>query len=337
MNIIQKNAGEDARREFGELGALHVLRSSDTEARCSVCLRRYDMTDNDGKTCYSHHDLSGKRGVFKRTALESSITDVTEDGEGSWSCCGATGKRHPGCKNNGNHQMRKIMFSLSMDSNPSVKIDDLDLGIINALSISLFPEDKDEVKVQIANSIYSMLHRYFNINESLEKEIMSENEEISRKESRSFLLKKFRKQGNKSEKKTPSHTSRIRYDAQALQKEAALRPKNQEAIYIKYMRVGEIVVDVSTAGFFVNLKEYKASIDAFVLHGKVYDWQRLLLKVEKQAAGSVARHTISDWGGKFLKVVSKAFYGKHRNQVSEEDWGSDKEVLVFLYRLRAFL
>ena len=85
---------------------------------------------------------------------------------GVWSCCQSNDKYSEGC-NKEPHQMRKIMFALTMDANPTVRIEDnttpgspcIDLGVINALSISFYPEDKNEIKV-IHTHTYSYIHIY---------------------------------------------------------------------------------------------------------------------------------------------------------------------------------
>ena len=68
----------------------------------------------------------------------------------------------------------------------------------------------------------------------------------------------------------------------------------QEALFIRYLRVGEISVDVTTAGFPLNITNYKATVDPFFKRGTVMDWHRLILKIERHAKLSVARHTASN-------------------------------------------
>jgi len=58
--------------------------------------------------------------------------------------------------------------------------------------------------------------------------------------------------------------------------------------------VGEISVDVTTAGFPFNITNYKATVDPFFKRGTVMDWHRLILKIERHAKLSVARHTASN-------------------------------------------
>ena len=312
--------------------------------------------------------------------------------------------------------MRKIMFAMTMDANPSVKIEDttvpgspiVDLGVINALSISFYPEDKNEIKVQIASTLSDTLHKYFNINESVRKEILEEKDTENFKQTRNSMidtdidqmsLEDNNKKNNKKKKKgigrflnpfkrrdaakkasysgvdgddddsrsvsgfSEDENSTRRggdnslyndsYDGMSItnssnavsslnssrskMKSLKIPPQNsnrqlapssrlhqhlndpgveknkeknvQEAVYIKYMRVGEIVVNVSTAGFIINTKGYAACVDPLVLHGKVYDWGRLLLKVEKQAANSVAKHTFIHWMEQIASTVKKTFAG----------------------------
>ena len=375
---------------------------------------------------YSHKLRQGKAKKKKKERSGETV-------RGYWTCCLDRDFNNKACKKEP-HQMRKIMFAMTMDANPSVRIEDtvpgssVDLSVINALSISFYPEDKNEIKVQIAHSLSDMLHKYFNINETLQKEILEEKEVEKFNNTRSSILdasstdlsislydnknhlrggkekhkgigrffNPFRKKNkkktvnsdqnglycdtddtnggidendlmslgdfsatnesgarqgkgdvslydgnydelsvanssnalsslnsNRSKYKGSSRNIRNLYSRQFAHNRSH-NPQNQnefdidktrneknvqEAVYIKYMRVGEIIVNVSTAGFLFNTKGYSACVDPLVLHGKVYDWGRLLLKVEKQAANSVARHTLSHWKDAFVSLVRKTFTG----------------------------
>ena len=99
------------------------------------------------------------------------------------------------------------------------------------------------------------------------------------------------------------------------------------------MRVGGVEVNVSTAGFILNTKGYSAMVDPLVLHGKVYDFGRLFLKWEKQAANSVVKHTLFHWKDAFVKIVKTALHvdGTKIEEKGEEEKKNDqveREILL---------
>lgn len=50
----------------------------------------------------------------------------------------------------------------------------------------------------------------------------------------------------------------------------------QEGLYLKYMRVGDINVDVSTLGFTINLDKFQAVMEPFVRRGQLLTWGGLI-------------------------------------------------------------
>lgn len=244
------------------------------------------------------------------------------------------------------------MFSVTAEANPSVRVDDIDIIVLNALNISIFPESKNEIKVQITQSLNSALHKYFSITEKIENEVLREDEK-SKKRGNFFFGKSNGNDNISSGSSTPRKTNKVgrilrskkfnsaeenseskiskgdnfaqsKLDTQSL---VISSKKSQEALYIKYMRVGDVIVEVSTAGFLLNTKDYKVCVDPFVLHGKVLDWGRLLYKVEIHTAGSVARHTASNWGSSILSSMSKRLGFQSTDRSSQPRYFNDTLVL----------
>ena len=69
--------------------------------------------------------------------------------------------------------------------------------------------------------------------------------------------------------------------------------KKQEGIYVNYLRVGDIFIDLTTSGFPINLTNYKASVDPFYCRSDVLDWHSLILKIERHARRSVVRDGVA--------------------------------------------
>ena len=68
----------------------------------------------------------------------------------------------------------------------------------------------------------------------------------------------------------------------------------QEGLYIRYLRVGDIQVDVSLSGFPLNVENYRAVVEPFFCRGEVLqNWQRLIYSFERHASRSLIRNTAS--------------------------------------------
>jgi hypothetical protein len=71
------------------------------------------------------------------------------------------------------------------------------------------------------------------------------------------------------------------------------KQKRQECLYIVYFRVGDINVDVSTAGFgfAFNLDRFQAVMEKFFCKKQVLDWKRLIWQLEKHLVTSLIKNT----------------------------------------------
>jgi hypothetical protein len=81
--------------------------------------------------------------------------------------------------------------------------------------------------------------------------------------------------------------------------------KRQEGLYVVYLRVGDINVDVSTAGFgfAFNLDRFQAVMEKFFCKKQVLDWRRLIWQLEKHLVTSLIKNTASS---SFTRLFSAA-------------------------------
>ena len=70
--------------------------------------------------------------------------------------------------------------------------------------------------------------------------------------------------------------------------------KRQEGVYIKYLRIGDINIELNTKGFPINLDRNRAVVDPFTCKGVVVDWHTLIRNVEIHAALSVFNNAASN-------------------------------------------
>jgi hypothetical protein len=74
---------------------------------------------------------------------------------------------------------------------------------------------------------------------------------------------------------------------------AALTHRRQEGLYVKFLRLGGIQIDVSTTGFIINLTKFKAQMDEFRCQGEVLQWSTLIFNMERHLAMSLFRNAAS--------------------------------------------
>jgi hypothetical protein len=318
FTINQENPGLDAQKEFGtqkEFGEFGQDNSKLVMSSIDHNGAEFDLLRNNSDSCRYHCDVMLKKGEWTEC----------------WSCCDSKEYDGIGCHTS-THQCKKPMFSLSIQAYPSVRIvnrpgqtgfDDVELGVINALSVSIFPEARNKITVQIAETLSTRLKNYFSISD-LDKE----ESEDEKKKSQVFSFGKSTsgqtsKDGNAGRARVASAAGGLAH----VKVEAAVK-KTQEAVYIKYMRVGDITVVVSTAGFLVKTKAFEVTVDPFVLQRKVYDWGRLFVKVKNQAISSVTRHTLSNWGSSMFFFSKKDTVKRMSSSSSISSQNSSNSTMV---------
>lgn len=107
----------------------------------------------------------------------------------------------------------------------------------------------------------------------------------------------------------------------------------QEALFIKYLRVGHIAVEVNTIGFAFNLEKYKAIVNEFSLRNKVLDWHRLIWKFEMHIALCMTSHTATSsmnklWTMMFGKSDEENDQSKGMSRYLDDDTTAKKILLL---------
>jgi len=106
--------------------------------------------------------------------------------------------------------------------------------------------------------------------------------------------------------------------------------RRTEVLYVKYLRFGEVNVEVSTAGFPVNLDRYNAVVEPFVRYGKIFDWPRLVSKLERHASWSLTKNTASS----SLNKLQRIFFGTPKPKVNKEEEDSEAHKAALLLGAR---
>ena len=84
-------------------------------------------------------------------------------------------------------------------------------------------------------------------------------------------------------------------------------------MYIKYLRIGDINIDVTTSGFPFNITNYQASIDPFIRRGVVLDWYGLILHIEQNVISSIIKNTATKQINKLGNLMNFVPIGRPNN------------------------
>jgi hypothetical protein len=98
----------------------------------------------------------------------------------------------------------------------------------------------------------------------------------------------------------------------------------EAVVYMKYVRFGDLNVDVSINGFAIKLENYVASVPSFVRHAKVLTWKRLIRKIEKHLVWSITKTTASN-----MMTSKKGPGTTPHDERSPDDDGLGKSRLLF--------
>lgn len=94
----------------------------------------------------------------------------------------------------------------------------------------------------------------------------------------------------------------------------AVSTRRQEGVYVKFLRLGGIQIEVSTAGFMLNLNKFKAQMDEFRCQGEVLPWNRLIANMERHMAVSLFTNAASNSLSRFTQLFR--FSGTAATEVS---------------------
>lgn len=80
----------------------------------------------------------------------------------------------------------------------------------------------------------------------------------------------------------------------------------QEAVYVKFFRLGEIKFEVHTTGFLINLSSFKAEMSEFVCQGECMLWSQLIWKMEQHIAINLLRNAASSGFTRITDILSSS-------------------------------
>jgi hypothetical protein len=254
---------------------LPVLQESEPCVRCGAI---FHMESNHSTSCAFHADQDGYPGQYLDTVVYDELTQQSIRTP-MWSCCGRTQADAAGC-NSRPHICKEIMISIRAETNPLIRIHNLDIQILHALDISFFPGALYDMHVELSRHVIDMLHSFFSI------EVQSDATEPAT--------------GATAPPAVPVPPTPAA--AAANSTASLLTTVHQEVLYVNYLRLGDINVDVSTSGFPLNIENYHAVVEPFICRGEVLNWHRLIASMERHAMISVTKNFASNIGNRIGNI-----------------------------------
>ena len=215
------------------------------------------------------------------------------------------------------------MLSIRAEAYPATIVENIELNILQSLEISIFPGASYDLRVRITRNLLDVLHGYFSVDPMADvpqDTRIPSNVSAIRNDSFQRATPDVASHQTSDKIDSPSRLSVIsatwqrrsslfsspsimRGSIDMIGDEPALTRRSstteqgtgprQEGFYFKYLRVGDVNVDVSTSGFTFNVDNYKAVVEPFVKRGEVMNWTKFVWELEKHASWSLINNTAS--------------------------------------------
>lgn len=327
---ISNQNGIDVPEQAGVQGEW-VLRPELEEAEpCARCGAKFILEENSGTACCFHADGDGNIGEFVVNSNDQT------SGVPAWTCCGHTDQKAKGCVCRP-HICKEMMLSVRAQATPCILVDDtVEITILPSLEIAFFPGSSYYyLNMKLTRALADVLHTYFSmqVTDSNDKDLdesnggkdgdgayavesdvrnsPNHNENIGAKDRQIAEC-----QHHEKSSESPPRGSRVKS-----------KPVIQEGLYINYLRLGDIILNITTTGFpLLNVNNLNITVDSFVKRGEIMDWQRLLWLLEMHTTWCVTSNIASGGINRFKRMVSGVFNGgDNRSLFLGNGEGGDKE------------
>ena len=316
---------------------------------CARCKCYFKLEDNAANSCVFHADSDGNPGVFSEllvpidgTGAVAGMDEFAFDsvmGESpaesqeaiapqyrkvlAWSCCGETNKFARGCTSRP-HLCKEMMLIIRAQASPIVTVQDsnVDISILPRLEISIFPAAAAYcLQMLMTRALADVIHSYLSMGGV---SIDPDTEAGEHAEGMDALSEAVAAEA------VPAPVPTAIVPAKQTDKN-----RRQEGLFINYLRVGEINLDITTAGFPVlfNVEALKIKITQILVQKKLLTWPTLISMLEFHAGLCVTSNIASDSIGRFSRMIGgvrnslfhqenmRVFIPGERDSDEEEDEG----------------
>jgi len=229
---------------------------------CRYCFQCFTPESNNRRSCGCHANMWGEDGYF-----------MGRKG-GEWTCCGARSLRAPHCSSK-QHKSGTLMMNVRAISTKPMLVGDTPVQVFSELQISLFPSTKQTMEIQLTSDIASFINTYF-------FEVPEVVHQSSKDESSALLGSKI--SGTREPTRPDSSDEEDDIKARAapvVVKTITSEYESTPIVYLKYCRIGEVDLEISTVGFGkkwgVALDREKVSLGTPAFHRseRIVTWGQL--------------------------------------------------------------
>ncbi|CAM9143768.1 unnamed protein product [Chrysoparadoxa australica] len=245
------------------------------EGPCQRCGQRFVIRENTMVSCLYHGNDDGDLGSYQKSGPIGK----------AWSCCGAVSESAPGCCKRP-HMAKEMMVSVRVEGGLPVVVQGKLVSVFNHLEINMFPGAAYVLAMVMTRDLATQLQQYFNLEEPPDHA----------KDSPATLL------GERGRMRSPNKTGsgllgksrKVRSPAgDAGDKPNGNKMDEDQALYFRYVRLGEINLKVSVTGFrLLRLESFMVAVSPFVRVGKLITWPRFMRKLVVHLAQSVTRQAL---------------------------------------------
>ena len=276
INSLKPSA--DAMNNFAEPGSVLTTSLGAERTPCQRCGATFDRASNYTRSCRFHGHDYGSVGQYLKS-------------QGSWSCCGASSEGAPGCKTSP-HTGRERVALVRVESLPKIK----GISLYKHVEINIYPEVPHTLVVQMTKNVSKLFVSYFigdsaagkgstkqgvadvqhskhlgdddksDISVSLAPVPTIEKSDSMKKKSNLFSKQQtFLRKGNSSVPVIETCASSDCDDREAL----ASCKKEEEIVFVKHLRIGNINTEISLVGFPIETRQYGIGVPAFTRAYKI--------------------------------------------------------------------
>ena len=269
---------------FIEPGAVLTTLLGAERTPCQRCGATFDRAANHTQSCRFHGDDFGSSSQYMKA-------------KGVWCCCGATWEDAPGCKT-APHTGRERVALVRVESLPKIV---KGLSLYKHVEVNIYPEVPHTLIVQMTKSVSKLFVSYFigdaggggvkgstkqdifdvqpskyiidgEKNENTESvpavEVAETNESIRKKQTLFGKQQITFRKGNVPMQTAEDTKTSIDSDSHD---QEALPPskKDEEVVFIKHLRIGNINTEISLVGFPIETHNYGIGVPAFTRAYKI--------------------------------------------------------------------
>ncbi len=162
--LFRKPSLSDAHlRDIAKIDSVVMMPILSQTEHCARCGAAFLLEENHATACTFHANRDGDPGEYKDLVVMDPLSGVQNTFK-AWTCCGRHHAFAPGCSARP-HTCKEVMLQIRAETNPTTRVENIDLSILKGVDISIFPNSAYDLQVHITKSLVDVLHKYFSIDD----------------------------------------------------------------------------------------------------------------------------------------------------------------------------